>query len=392
MIDLQDLLDRRAHLIDPAPDAFTRLLQTVHKRHRRRQAMAWGVAMSVVATALSAIVTGRAAPTRKPQVALRAQLLGTEQALAVRSQLGIAGQTKGAPRSIVVRERSRSGRVEVSLVDVPTGKSTPVQLEADATGAAVSPKGDVVAAVSHHAVVVASSGEPSRAGVVPETDGAEGQVSWDGTGSALFTRVKGQWIRVSNPAGGPGPAAARPEVQRVTVPPIPGGPILLSVSPGGDIATLFGITYPEGQPPLPHLYVGSFDGVAVSDAREIEIPAGALAGPMGWVGENAFLLAPGPGKAMVVRSDGSKIEVVAHGMENPCGRLSARIACTSRGANLLGTNADGSLLFWKVSAERSGDGSAPPILVVYYKTWLDGTHSVRLGGLVGRLGPPLAPR
>jgi hypothetical protein len=392
VIDLQDLLDRRAHMIEPTLDAFARVVVTVRRRHRRRQAMAWGAAMTVLAAALTAIVVARPTPSQRPRIALRSQLLGTKQALTLRTELGIAGPTKGAPQSVIVSERTRSGQVELSLVHVRTGRSTRVRLEADTKNPAVSPKDDVVAAVSHHAVVVTSPEEPARTSVIPETDGAEGQVSWDGSGSVLFTRVKGQWVRVSNAAGGAGLSGARPVVQHVTVPTIPGGPILLSVSPGGTVATLFGITYPHGKPPVPHLYVGRFDGAAVSEPRKIEIPPGALAGPMGWVGENAFLLAPGPGKAIMVRTDGSKIEVVPQGVENPCESLLARIACTSEGPRLLGTNADGSLLFWKVSAERIKGSSAPPILVLYYKTWLDGSHGLRLSGLVGRLGPPVAPR
>ena len=391
MTDLQDLLDRRAHLIEPPLDAFAQVLGAARRRHRRRQAMAWGAAMVVLTAGLTAIVVGRPSPTRSPHVTFQAQLLGTNQALAVRSDLRIEGRTKGAPDSVIVTKRGRIGRVEVSLVHVRTGKSTRIALDDDTAYAAVSPKGDVVAVVGHHAVVVTSAEEPVGATVIPETDGAEGQVSWDGTGSALFTRVKGQWVRVSNAAGGFG-GAGRAVVQQVTVPTIPGGPILLSVSPGGSVATLFGITYPDGRQPVPHLYVGRFDGVAVSDPREIEIPPGALEGPMGWVGENAFLLAPGPGKAMLVRTDGSKVEVVARGIEDPCGELSTRIGCTPDGPRLLGTSADGSLLFWQISAERTSAPPGPPILVLYYRTWLDGTHGVRLGGLVGRVGPPVAPR
>jgi hypothetical protein len=347
--------------------------------------------MSVLVATVTTMVVGRPTATQKPRVALREQLLGTRQALAVRTKLGIEGPTKGAPESVMVTDRTRTGSVEVSLVHVRTGKSTLVRLQGDTENAAISPKGDVVAAVSHHAVVVASPKERAGTAVIAHTDGADGQVSWDGTGSVLFTRVKTQWVRVSA-TGSSARAPARAVVQHVTVPTIPGGPILLSVSPGGSVATLFGITYPDGGPPVPHLYVGRYDGVAVSDPRQVDIPPGALEGPMGWVGENAFLLAPGPGKAMLIRTDGSSVEVVARGIEDPCGALSARIACTFDGPRLLGTNADGSLLFWKVSAERTSGPSAPPILVLYYKTWLDGTHGVRLRGLVGRLGPPVAPR
>jgi hypothetical protein len=246
-----------------------------------------------------------------------------------------------------------------------------------------------VAAVSHHALVVTAPEEPARAAAIPNTEGADGQVSWDGTGSDLYTRVGGRWVRVSNAVG---PSAIGPVVQQVTVPSIPGGPILLSISPGGGLAALFGITYPEGSGPVPHLYVGRFDGATVSDPRRIEIPPGALSGPMGWVGENAFLLAPGPGRAMMVRTDGSRIQLIPEDIEDPCREVSTRGACVSEGPWLLGTNADGSLLFWKVSAERTRSRGATPILVVYYKTWLDGTHGARLRGLVGRLGPPVAPR
>jgi hypothetical protein len=130
----------------------------------------------------------------------------------------------------------------------------------------------------------------------------------------------------------------------------------------------------------------------VSDPREIDIPLGALEGPMGWVGANAFLLAPGPGRALMVRTDGTKVEVIPRDIDDPCARLSVRTACDSEGPMLLGTNKDGSLLFWKVSAERTLVPSAPSIFVVYYKTWLDGTHGLRLSGVAGHLGPPVAPR
>jgi hypothetical protein len=390
--DLHDLLDRRARMIEPLPDAFARVLRVVHGRRRRRQALAGSTALVVLAAALVAIAVAGPAPRRERRVALPAQLLGTKQSLALRGDLGIEGPTKGAPGSVIVTRRTRTGRVEMSLVHVRTGKSTHVPLGTDSKDAAVSPKGDVVAAVSHHRVVVTSPKEPAHTAVVPKTDGADGEVSWDGSGSALFTRVKGQWVRVSNPAGASGPHADRPEVRQVTVPSIPGGPILLSVSPSGSVAAMFGITYPEGRSPVPHLYVGHFDGDAVTNPQEIQIPAGALAGPMGWVGDNAFLLDPEPGKALVVRTDGSRIEVIPEGVEDPCRALPSAIPCGSGKPSLLGTNADGSLLFWKVSAEPARDPSAPPIVVLYFRTWLDGTHGVRLRGLAGRFGPPVAPR
>lgn len=391
-MDLPDLLDGRARMIEPSLDALSRVMGTVRRRHRRRQALAWSAAVCVLAGALTAIALPRATSGRRLDLALSGQLLGTRQALSVRREMGIQGPTKGAPDSVIVSDRSPTGRDELSLVDVSTGKSTHVGLQADVKQATVSPKGDVLAAVSRRGVIVASPGKPIRPAVIPGTEGAEGPVSWDGTGNVLFTRVKGRWLRVSSPVGGTPTPTARPVVRQVTVPPIPGSPILLSVSPDGDLATLFGITYPEGGSPVPHLYIGRFDGMTVSDPREIDIPLGALEGPMGWVGANAFLLAPRPGRALMIRTDGSKVEVIPRDIDDPCARPSVRIACDSEGPMLLGTNADGSLLFWKVSAERTPVPSAPSILVVYYKTWLDGTHGLRLSGVVGRIGPPVAPR
>jgi hypothetical protein len=392
VIDLQDLLDQRARLIEPSLDALDRVVGIAHKRHRRRRVAASSAAVCLVASALAAIVVPLRVPGSRSRVPQASQFVGSAQALAVRTALGVDGPTKGAPESVLVSERTRAGQVAVSLVHMRTGRSTPVQLKSDSiSDPSVSPRGDVVATVTGRGVVVASPKE-ARQAVIPDTEGAEGQVSWDGTGSALFTRVNGEWVRVTNAGAPPGLGAAKQAVEPVTVPPIPGGPILLSVSPGGDVAAMFGITYPDGLPPVPHLYLGRFDGSVVTDPQEIEIPAGALAGPMGWVGDNAFLLAPEPGKALVVRTDGSRIEVRPQGMENPCRAVSIVVHCTPDGPSLLGTNADGSLLFWKVSAVRGRERSAPPILVLYYKTWLDGSHGVRLTGLAGRFGPPVAPR
>jgi hypothetical protein len=108
---------------------------------------------------------------------------------------------------------------------------------------------------------------------------------------------------------------------------------------------------------------------------------------MGWVGDNAFLLQSAPGRALIVRTDGTSVAVRARAIPNPC--LRTRTSCSSVGPDLLGTNLDGSLLFWEVSATRNLE---PAILVLYYRTWLDGTHTVRITGAAGRLGPPVAPR
>jgi len=390
--ELQDLLDRRARLIQPLPEALAQVMGQVRKRRRRRQALAEGTALLVLAAALTAIAVVRPATGPGGRIPLATQLLGTEQALALRSELGIEGPTKGAPGSVIVSNRTATGQVDLSVVQVRTGESVRLRLEARTKDAVVSPKDDVVAAVGDHGIVVAAPKQRGRPTVIPRTEGADGRVSWDGSGSVLFTRVNGQWLRVSNPAAASGLRGTTPMVEQVKVPSIPGGPVLLSVSPGGGAAALFGITYPEGAPPVPHLYLGRFDGDAVTEPRRIEIPESALEGPMGWVGDNAFLLAPEPGRALLVRTDGSRLEVTPEGIEDPCEALSSAGPCTSEGPKLLGTNADGSLLFWKIAAEPTDDPSSPPILVLYYKTWLDGTHGVRLRGLVGRIGPPIAPR
>jgi hypothetical protein len=63
------------------------------------------------------------------------------------------------------------------------------------------------------------------------------------------------------------------------------------------------------------------------------------------------------------------------------------------GPRLLGTNAQGSLLFWKLAAQAA---PRPPVelptVVLYYRTWLDGTHAVRLTGVAGTFGPRVAAR
>ena len=87
-------------------------------------------------------------------------------------------------------------------------------------------------------------------------------------------------------------------------------------------------------------------------------------------------------------------------MPDPCAARAAPSTCTGAGPWLLGGNADGSLLFWKVtgttpsaSSDASGhQGTRQIVVIFYYKTWLDGTHAVRLTGELGRYGPPLAAR
>src|SRR5919198_683915 len=97
-------------------DAFDRVIRSVHKRRRRRRAVASGTLVCVLATALTAVVVAGHSQRPRARVPLAAQLLGTTQALAVRNALGIEGPTKGAPESVVVTGRTPAGHVEVSLV------------------------------------------------------------------------------------------------------------------------------------------------------------------------------------------------------------------------------------------------------------------------------------
>jgi hypothetical protein len=344
--------------------------------------MGVSVAAAVVMVAAAALSGVGGAPAGS---AAAAQLVVPGQARVVRTSFGIIGPTKGSGDAVIVPTRTSNGSTQLSVVKVGSGEET--KLPPGVKDASVSPNNDLVAGVTkdRHVVVVDSdSGKQTDVG--PSSNTQSPAVSWDRSGSSLFARVSGQWVRVSHPGLGP------EDVRALQVPKIPGGPVLISISPSGDRALLFGLeTRPAGFAPTPHLFLGAFDGTAVTGITEIPVPPGALAGPMGWVGDNAFLLAPGPGQALIVRTDRSTISVTAHGIGNPCRLVRREMPCTERGPDLLGTNADGSLLFWKVAA-GPGMGGAPALLVQYYRTWLDGTHAVRFTGPLGRFGPPVAPR
>jgi hypothetical protein len=274
MSELLTLLQTKASTIEPSPDAFPRVLRQVRRR-RHRRVIAVTTSVAVLAGGLAAVGVVRHAPNR-PLVSL-GQLIGSRSALKLRTELGIHGQTKGAPSAVVVHTKTQSGGDRVSLVEVPTGRSMPLPGGTD-TNASVSPKGDVVASVRDNQLVltptkIAPNFKPV---VVPNATGTTGSVSWDRDGSGLFAQLGGRWVRVSDPTG-----AAAPRVKDLNVPAIPGGPILLSVSPLGDLVVLFGITYSEHGSPQPHLFLGGFDGTTVSNARPVEVPDAALSGPWG---------------------------------------------------------------------------------------------------------------
>ena len=391
MNELRAMLRWRASSIEADQDALRRVLDAVRRRRRRRRVVAVVASVSVVAAGLAAAGVVRREPNR-PVMALM-QLAGSRPALAVRAKLGIHGATKGAPPAVVVP--TRTGK---AIVDVSSGTSSPLPPDVAASGASVSPKGNVVAAVTGNQLVLTRTqrGQETKPVVVPNASGTTGSVSWDRGGTELFAPVGGRWVRVSDVGG-----TSAPSVEDLNVPSIPGGPILLSISPTGTLVLLFGITYPPGLSPQPHLYLGDFDGTTVSNIRPVAVPGQSMSGPLGWVGDNAFVLSAGPRLATVVRTDDGSISIQADPMQDPCTLVSVPGGCRQDGPWLLGTNGDGSLLLWQVSAAGATQGSASdgtasgqgqPLLVLYYKTWLDGTHAVRLTGELSRYGPPVAAR
>ena len=385
MTDLHDLLTLRAATIDAAPDALVKVLGNVRRRRRRRRIATTGGVLVLSMALVTGILDVREAPVPGQAAGL---FRGPLAALQLRRDLGIVGHTKGASDVVVVRTRTARGTVVLSLVRVDSGSKT--SLPVKARSASVSPGGDVVAAVTDHDVVVVHPDSSARTQRVATSAGVRRpSLSWGGNGATLFARVDDRWVRVFHPGQG-----SEERTVTLRVPEVPGGPSLLSISPTGDMALLFGVSSGPNGTPVPRLFLGRFDGLSVSDPQDVPIPPGALSGPMGWVGDNAFLLAPGSGEALIVRTDGSRVEVRATGIQDAC-RLAGRTPqCAPQGPDLLGTNRDGSLLFWRVAATAHArdDASFRPILILYYRTWLDGTHALRLTGPAGRYGPPVAAR
>jgi hypothetical protein len=372
--DLHELLDRRARAVHPSMFAMDEVIRRARRRTLRRRMVATGAAVAVAATLMTGVLDSPLPGTIAPSA----------QALAVRQDLGIFGSTKDAGNSVVVRNRGVRGETQISLLLLDSTATKPVPID-EVKDATVSPKADVVAAVTEDdGVVVVNSQSGAKSQVIePQPQPSPPSVSWDRSGNALFALVSGQWLEIRNPG------TARAQTRQLHIPALPGEPTLLSISPSGTKALLFGVVDgADGR--TPRLFLGSFDGTTVYGVRPIEVPSGALGGPMGWVGENAFLLAPSPGQALIVRTDGTTVPVYARGISDPC--PSTTSGCVYRGPHLLGTNDDGSLLFWKVAAVRTGTGIVATFLVRYYRTWLDGTHALRLTGLTGRYGPAVAPR
>ena len=178
-------------------------------------------------------------------------------------------------------------------------------------------------------------------------------ISWDPRGTALFALVDGHWITGAGARARPGTVHTSASVRVLGVPRLPGGPSFLSVSPSREYTILFGVASTaaatgQHDTARPHLYLGRFHGKRrVSHVRRIAVPATALQAPMGWLGDNAFVIGTGAGTAWIVRVDGSHVAVAAT-LPEGCSLAGAPAACVPSGPRVLGTNAAGSLLYWRV--------------------------------------------
>jgi hypothetical protein len=384
-----------------------------------------------VAAALAALTFGgpgfpALAPDSGPVQGAPYQAVGSAAAHEVRASLGIEGRTKGSPTSVIVSAIGPHG-VRLSAVQVETG--TRVPLPAGAHDAAAAPGSDTVAAVGDGGVLLVDADRTgATARVVASGGTAAGGLSWGSAGTALYARVSGRWVEVHDPSGAQAqPGTAQPWTVALSVPAVPGGPTFLSVSPSGDLALLFGITARMDQAAAdravrtaakalsslrseirtaalrdqalggladakPHLYLGSFDGRNVTKLHLVDIPSTALEGPLGWLGDNAFLISPGPGSALIVRVDGTRVSVVPPTSVTGCATAPAVVTCSSAAPSVLGTNGDGSLLVWRASGSWVTTSGRPVARTLYFETWLDGTHATRLTGPEAVYGPPVAAR
>jgi hypothetical protein len=360
-----------------------------------------GATASAALVAVALIGHPVATPSAPTRGAALAVPLAPQAARDLRTQMGIRGSTKGVPKAVVVRTSTADGE-QLELVQPGTGRKT--RLPKGVSDTTVAPSGDAVAGLSGDDVVIVAPGAHGPTSHVVGS-GDPGSLSWGARGSALFARIDGRWRLV--------PGSDQPSgVRTLRVPHVAGGPTFLSVSPNGDLVLLFGVTWtaregaggepadvrPSRDPDLsnaalaPHLYLGGFDGTQVTDVHLIRVPATAVEGPLGWVGDNAFLVAPGPGQATILRVDGTRIQVAPDGGVDACRKAPAGATCSAQQPRVLGTNDDGSLLYWRSVASWPGPSGAARTTVAYFQTWLDGTNPVLLTGDAGRFGPPLAAR
>jgi hypothetical protein len=398
--EVRELLDERTEHIVPRPGALDRVHAVARRRHRRRR-VAVGTS-ALVATSVALAFAGGAlwepleAGGHAP-VASGSVVHVRSNPAEIRTNLGIIGTTKGAGDVVVARSPSPdSNRPALTLVRTDTGFAEP--LPGNTQAASVSPQETTLAMVTKgNKVVVQSTTGADRRVLKNQRSGAN--ISWDPRGTALFALIDGHWTRV------PAPSAAETvhtsaSVRVLGVPKLPGGPSFLSVSPSREYTILFGVASRaatgHANAGRPHLYLGRFHGQRrVSHVRRIAVPATALQAPMGWLGDNAFVIGTGVGTAWIVRVDGSHVAVAAT-LPGGCSLAGAPTACGSRGPRMLGTNAAGSLLYWRirgvptvipgeVSVGRNG-------VVAYFSTWLDGSHPKQLTGPAGTYGPATAAR
>jgi hypothetical protein len=389
--DLRRALDARADAVWPSRDALFRVRASVRRRRRRRRGAIGSCALVVTTVAIASVGgTLRESPgvhrsaAASPSGPARA---GIQNPVTLRSQYGIVGTTKGAANAL---PRQGGGATNAGLgVTIPS----------DAASTSVAPGHTTVAVVTTKRQVVVESVSGSAMTVLGRTKSGA-QLSWSAGGTALFAFVGKHWVSVPSAVG---TQNSREHVRALRVPRVRGGPSFISMSPGKDIVVLFGVTK-ERDAARPHAYIGRFNGADVTHVRHIRVPAAAVRGPLGWLGDNAFLVAAGPGKAWIVRVHGPHVAVRAS-IPDPCSSTAAPSPCVSHGPRLLGTDADGALLFWVVRA----DSATPPgdtapgsttdpadvsrsAVAVYFSTWLDGSHATRLTGSAGTYGPPLAAR
>jgi hypothetical protein len=395
---LRDLLEERSSRVTPRADALERVHRTARRRRRRRRVA--GGATALVATTVALSFAGgvlREPVTGPPAGVAAIRPTHTLDAAAYRASLGITGQTKGASSIVVAKSPAPEGQARLATWSADTGVMQR-SLSKNVASASVSPQETSVAMVTKDDRVVVES----AAGGAPQSLGHQrpgSTISWDPSGTALFALVDGQWQLVPAPSA-TGEVTTTHRVPVRGVPRLPGGPSFLSVSPDKDYVVLFGVSAAVDGGTLtagtgrPHLYLGHYDGHRVSGLRPLRVPVSARQGPMGWLGDNAFVIGTGAGSAWIVRVTSSHL-AVEPALPQGCSLDGAPAACTSRGPRLLGTNASGSLLYWRVSGHPEPGNAGTneePRLIAYFSTWLDGSHVRRLTGPAGTYGPALAAR
>jgi hypothetical protein len=398
--EVRTLLDERTEHIAPPPGALDRVRAGVRRRRRRRRVTV-GTSALLATTVALAFAGGvlREPPDGGQAPSASRSIVQVSDPSSVRQGLGIWGPTKGAGQVVVAKSPSPdSDRPSLSLIQTNTGFSEP--LPGNAASASLSPRETAVAVVTTgNRVVVESTSGADRTILRNQRPGAN--VSWDPSGTALFALIGHHWVRVPAP-GASGTVHTSSSVRVLGVPRLPGGPSFLSVSPSRDFTVLYGVaggktaSGGEATAGRPHLYLGRFDGRRrVSRIDRVRVPATARREPMGWLGDNAFVIGTGVGAAWIVRVDGTHVPVAA-ALPDGCSLDGAPTACRARGPRLLGTNATGSLLYWRVrgiptltSSEASEGRNS---VVAYFSTWLDGTHPRLLTGPAGTYGPATAAR